>query len=389
MFSSQDAVIVVPALRVSQSKGKVIFQYSIDGKQIPRFAAVARIRRDEDQAIAGYQRTEVSAHITSIRKYIESLSPMIPNSIVIAFKEEPRFEPFPDTGISLDVQVGRLFIPALRSADEKGEVIGWIVDGQQRCAAIRSAKVDRFPIPITSFVAETESEQREQFILVNSAKPLAKGLIFELLPSTETLLPVGLARKRLAATVLAALNSTEGGPFFRKIQTPTNPEGTIKDNTILRMLDHSILDGVLYNFRDPETGTGDVGKMTEVISNFFGAVRDLFPDDWEKKPRQSRLVHGVGIVSLGFLMDEIAGQRPKGEIPEQGFFKSEVEGLVPYCHWSSGQWELPNVDRRKKEHSDGVGFRLVEWNELQNTTRDLSILTSYILDLYRTLRTEK
>ena len=36
------------------------------------------------------------------------------------------------------------------------------------------------------------------------------------------------------------------------IRTPTMPEGKIKDNSILKMLENSLSDGALYGFRDPE-----------------------------------------------------------------------------------------------------------------------------------------
>ena len=52
---------------------------------------------------------------------------------------------------------------------------GLIVDGQQRAAAIREARIDSFPICATAFIANDDREQREQFILVNSTKPLPKG----------------------------------------------------------------------------------------------------------------------------------------------------------------------------------------------------------------------
>ena len=85
------SIIKVPALRIQQSKKKVIYQFTIDGKLLPRFAVISRIRRDEDRKIVGYQRPESLAHIASIRRYIESESPMIPNSIVIAFTKSVRF----------------------------------------------------------------------------------------------------------------------------------------------------------------------------------------------------------------------------------------------------------------------------------------------------------
>ncbi len=361
--------ITVPAIRVQQSRGKVIFQFTVDGKELPRFATISRIRREENREIAGYQRPEALAHIASIRKYIESKSPMIPNSIVIAFKKSVKFTPIKGVDSKAPVQMGTLEIPALASVDEEGEVVGWIVDGQQRSAAIRTAKVKTFPIPVTAFVATNDSEQREQFILVNSVKPLSKSLIYELLPTTDALLPAGLARRRLAATVLDALNSNFESPFFEKIQTPTNPNGTIKDNSVLRMLEHSIIEGVLYRFRDSVTGGGDVTKMTEVVNNFFGAVSEIFPEDWDSKPRKSRLVHGVGIVSMGFLMDTIAESRIKNGVPSQKTFEKEINKIADQMRWSSGEWRM--LDGKKKK-----------WNEFQNTSKDLGQMTQLILSMY-------
>ena len=68
---------------------------------------------------------------------------MIPNGIVVAFDARVRFEP--ETRRKADVESGcgkgMLVIPL----DEE-ERPGWIVDGQQRAAAIRDARVDQFPI---------------------------------------------------------------------------------------------------------------------------------------------------------------------------------------------------------------------------------------------------
>jgi len=362
-------MISVPALCINQSPGKIIYQFSIDGKQLDRFATISRIRRNDDREIKGYQRPEALAHISSIRKYIESESPMIPNSIVIAFTREVEFIPSSSSTSSGPVTMGELRIPAL-GAGEEGEVIGWIVDGQQRTAAIRAANIKTFPIPVTAFVATQESEQREQFILVNSAKPLSKSLIYELLPKTDAFLPPALTRRRLSATVLDKLNSHRESPFWLKIQTPTNPNGNIKDNSVLRMLDNSINEGSLYEFRDPVSGDGDVAKMCELVNNFFGAVVEIFPQDWEHKPRRSRLVHGVGVVSLGYLMDAIVDRLGGRRTPTITEFASEIKLIADGCHWSAGEWNFgPGATRR--------------WNELQNTSKDIQMLTNHLLSVYR------
>ena len=73
---------------------------------------------------------------------------------------------------------GELVIP-FRPDEPDENRPAWIVNGQQRMAAICSAKIKSFPICVVGFIASDDGEQREQFILVNSTKPLPKGLIYE------------------------------------------------------------------------------------------------------------------------------------------------------------------------------------------------------------------
>jgi hypothetical protein len=71
----------------------------------------------------------------------------------------------------------------------------------------RNRGLESFPICATAFIAESEIEQREQFILVNSTKPLPKGLIYELLPEIEAQLPTLLFDER-------RLVALRGGTFI-------------------------------------------------------------------------------------------------------------------------------------------------------------------------------
>ena len=45
--------------------------------------------------------------------------------------------------------------------------------------------MERFPIAVNAFFVADAHEQKEQFILVNSTKPLPKGLLYELLPERK------------------------------------------------------------------------------------------------------------------------------------------------------------------------------------------------------------
>lgn len=358
----------LPALQVQQGTRRTLYSFAVDGKQLPDFATVSRIHRDDTDQIQGYQRPEVLSHITSIRKYLESDDPMIPNALVIAFDKRVSFEPHgPDA--SGYAQPGTLIIPIdPNCADE--DKPGWVVDGQQRCAAIREARVATFPICVTAFITDSDAEQRSQFILVNSTKPLPKGLIHELLPSTAGVLPTRLQLRRFPAHLLDRLNHDSGSPLHQMIHTPTSPDGVVKDNSILRMLENSLSDGALYRHRDPATGEGDIDAMLALLNNFWAAVAGVFPDAWGQPPRRSRLMHGVGIVSLGFVMDAITDRHRRSRGPTLTNFANDLLALKPICRWTNGYWEFGPQDQRK-------------WNDLQNTPRDIKILTNHLLHEYK------
>ncbi|MGB0641651.1 MAG: DGQHR domain-containing protein, partial [Myxococcota bacterium] len=157
-------VMEIPALALEQSPGRHIFAFGVDGKVVPQFASISRARRDEEKTdLMGYQRPEVNRHIAEIRGYLESEGSMIPNAIVLAFDPRVEFIAHGPAPSDRHAQSGTLRIPIAEDGDEK---VGWVVDGQQRLAAIREARLEGFPIFAVGFVAQSEAEHREQFLLV-------------------------------------------------------------------------------------------------------------------------------------------------------------------------------------------------------------------------------
>lgn len=358
----------LPALEVRQGDRR-LYQFAMDGKRLADISTVSRVHRDEEGQIGGYQRPEVLRHVKAIRSYLESPGALMPNALVIAFDSRVRFEPAPDVKATDGSAVGSIVIPV---SDEPSEIPpGWVVDGQQRAAALRDAKLGSFPMPVVAFITDDLREQRAQFILVNNTKPLPKGLIHELLPVTEGYLPVALLRKRYPSKLLALLNLLPDSPMEHAIKTPTMPDGRIRDNSVLKMIENSITDGALYRYRDPLTGEGDTSLMLQVLWNFWTAVADMWPAAWTLPPRKSRLTHGVGIVALGYVMDEITERCSTGtEVPTSEAYTEHLQPLVEICAWTRGQWDFGLREHRP-------------WNELQVTSKDILKLTELLLRAYR------
>lgn len=361
--------IRLPALRIRQGE-QYIYTFGVDGKTIHDFTAISRVHRQE-RKLAGYQRPEVLTHIRAIRRYLESDGAMLPNAVVMAFDDRVSFKPAKATSTVDYVTMGELVIPVDEALPED-ERPAWLVDGQQRSAAIRDADLAEFPVAAVGFIAKGEEEQRSQFILVNNTKPLPKGLIHELLPDTKGHLPAAYARKQLPAEVLSQLNfgtALMGMPFAGRINTPTMPGGYIKDNSVLKMIENSLYDGALYQYRDPIDGSGDIDKILLHLNFFWTAVDITFPEAWSLPPNKSRLTHGAGIQSLGYVMDAITDGVPATELPSLDI-PAQLEKLRDHCAWTGGTWEFGSDQVRR-------------WNGIQNTPNDVRLLTGHLLRALR------
>lgn len=355
--------IRVAALEVRQGERR-IYCFAIDGKHLLDFTAVSRVRRSDDGGLAGYQRPEVLNHIRAIRRYIESPDALLPNAVVLAFDSRVRFEAQRRRGTVEYSTMGELIIPVDETIEDADKP-ALLVDGQQRVAAIRDADVAEFPVAAVAFIASDAEEQRSQFILVNNTKPLPKGLIHELLPEASGYLPPKYARRQLPAQLMTRLNLDSDSPFRGAIATPTYPDGYIKDNSVLRMIENSLYDGALYQYRDSRDGSGDVEQMVLHLKIFWSLVQSTWPIEWRLIPRKSRLTHGVGIQALGYVMDALTDGYEADSLAAIGLDR-QLSQLSEITAWSSGTWDLGPDDQRR-------------WNGLQNTPNDVKLLTNALI----------
>jgi len=336
---------------------------------IHQIAAVSRAERSNEGVLSGYQRPEVSAHIRDIYNYLSSEKAILPNAIVLAFDGRVTFSPLRGATLSEWGTFGILQIPLPKSP--AALKAGFIVDGQQRVAALSRLDPKKpFPVVVTAFVTTVPAMEREQFMLINRTKPLPRDLINELLPEIEVPLPARLASWQVASKILKRLRFDKQSPFYQRIRGigPKNPGANVSQNAVLSVVQNSIRQkGVLYDTFH-EAGDPDYDAMADTLSLFFNAVRRVWPEAWAGSPKTSRLVHGVGIVAMGNLMDRVMR-----DVDGKGRnVLHEVEVRLRYiedsCAWMEGSWPEPLA---------------CSWDALQNTSIDKSKLTLFILKVYQ------
>ena len=168
-------MLVRKALKVQQKGGRYIYLLSLKGDELLQVAGVSRIGRDDTGKLIGYQRAEVRQHVQAICEYLEGDDMILTHPLVLSFGSNVRFTSSRGRGTSDGQAVaGKLCIPLPNNPAEKP---AWIVDGQQRALAISQCRDRSFAVPVCAFISDNVEIQRDQFVRVNTTKPLPRGLV--------------------------------------------------------------------------------------------------------------------------------------------------------------------------------------------------------------------
>lgn len=341
------------ALLAEQGKTRRVAMISASASDIRRIATISRLGRNAEGRTIGFQRPQIAAHIAEIREYLEHADAVLPNCLVLAF-----------VGKAARI-VSKRGAPAVLEVDlDDDEPPGYVVDGQQRLTALSQTERDDFRVFASCLVCEDMTELRRQFILINNTKQISKSLLYELLPGTDEL-PARLNSRQVAATLVERLNFDPTSSLRKLIKMETNPTGTIKDTALQKAILNSESAGAVQIMLSGKDG---LDQSFALMSNFFAAVQEVFPEAWHgHKPTSSRLVHGAGITAMGYVMDELHAR--SHAITEQSF----IEGLGVLknkCAWTEGQWNF----------ADG---EVVAWNHVENTSRQIQRLSEHLVNAVR------
>lgn len=362
--------MVVSALKFKQGD-TCVYCFAVPGNILTEIAELSRIKRSEKGLLEGFQRREIQQHVKQITDYLDKGPGLFPNAIILALAPQVKFAKTRGTKADETVEgieLGRLHIPS----NGDGERVAWIVDGQQRSLALAKSKNGALLVPVIAFESGSLDTQRQQFILVNRAKPLSQRLVNELLPETDdAFLPRNLAVNKIPSELCNLLHNDSKSPFKGRIsRTSAKPDrmDAIIDSAVIQMIRDRINlpSGALAHFKGFNAKGADTNSMHKVLVAYWQSVAETFPDAWKMPPEKSRLTHSVGIRAMGSLMDRIASRINLKDKELKSAFIRELKPIASQCAWTSGQWPLINAS----------------WNSIEMTSRGLSQLSSVINTLY-------
>jgi DGQHR domain-containing protein len=318
--------------------------------EVLSFARIARAGRDAKGAMAGFQRPQIATHIREIRAYLQSDDAVLPNCVVVGFVDNIKVREHSDGWMEVVI-------------DATNGAPGYVIDGQQRLSALADLSKKDFKLFVSVLVCKDYEELRRQFVLLNSTRPLDKALIYELLPDTAGL-PSRYASRSFAAALTERLNFTEGSALKGQIYQHTNPRGVIRDTAIQAVILRSVSDGAIREY--PESR--QLAKGYELLNAFFWAIREVFRDEWDGHTlKSSRLVHGVGIQALGYVMELLVGR--DGAQKKEEFVRG-LSVLRGHTAWTSGCWRFADSEA-------------IPWNKLENTSRHINGLAQHLIRIVR------
>lgn len=359
--------ISIRAVKTLQA-GIPVYAFFMPGAKVLEIADICRLGRTKD-GLEGFQRDAIQKHIMAMVDYLNSGDVLFPNAILLAISPRATFSrsrgPTPE-GLIPSGDAGVLKLPHLSD----GSKCAWIVDGQQRSTALARAADGNLPVPVIAFVSDNLQVHREQFILVNKARPLPKRMVDELLPEVDTRhLPADMAMRQIPSALVERLDADPASPFhglIRRTSTSKDPLRVVTDSALVRTLQRQIHQplGALAAFRSLDGGSSDPNGMYGVVVQFWTEVKRAFPEAWGLPPEQSRLMHSAGIAAIGALMDHLMPRATQQAMPAE-FFGRTLRDMAPSCAWTYGRW--PDMDRA--------------WNQVESTAKDIRNLSDQLIRL--------
>lgn len=382
----------IVAVESTLSNDERRYQFTCDGRIIRSLAKVDRL-----DAISGtgQQRDEIRKHVEKIAAGIEGGN-QVPNAILLTLNktnclvDPAEDETPPDSfivirGISEQVEVANPYNPAhpvqmIRSVeidfpfrpvafdDEKAALL---VDGQQRTAALSMVDIEKMPAVALSVIAviADADEAKKVFQIANSTQKITVEFSRALLAAMDD--APGYLRaeqdKARACRILAIEDANS--PFKGIVRYPgTTP-------TRSQIVAYNSLFQVVTTFADSALPIEQDAKLlSATVTRSFKIVSEVWPEAWNKKPTESKLMHGAGLRAMAALCADIivSGYRQHQSLEATEIWtqlRESLKRLRTVVLWESSA--LSGNKSQAKNYRDHI-------SDKQNTSQDILDLTKFL-----------
>lgn len=303
------------------SEGSSRLQFTIDGRLIRCFSAVDRL---DVVAGTGNQRDEIYKHVSEISKGMQA-GVQVPNSVILVFNEKvfswaPTDEEIPESWVVCrqlaewstirhpneadrviqEVCPIELDIP-FRNAAFDEEKTAFLVDGQQRTAALSLVDIDSVPtffLTVNAIVGNQE-EAKNTFRIANSTVRITTDFSRALVGTLDETPGYVKEEKKVAQAVKLLAIDLADSPFKGMVKHPG------MDGRGLPIV-YNTLFSVVSSFNQSGIDFGDDGKkLAQCVSQAYRVVAEVWPEAWGKNPKESKLSHGAGLRAIGRVLVDL------------------------------------------------------------------------------------
>lgn len=257
----------------------------------------------------GIQRDISIQKSKEIKKYIESHDATFPNTIIIGIQNNPELEkPF------YFFEKNKIHILA-------EDCVANILDGQHRLSGFEKDN-NKFELPVSIFLDISLAEQSKIFAKINSTQSkVSLDLVYELFSLSET-----RNKEKTAFAIVNELNVDKDSPWFGKIKTLSDRTGDMAQGSFAKYIHKELIDKgkILENlFNDNRDD-----DLKSLLMNFFIAIKNTFPEEWENKDNNFILTKTTGFIgSMSFFKDLIKVARNNKEAFSVDFCQNYLDRI--------------------------------------------------------------
>lgn len=314
---------VLKVLKVSQPIGE-FFIGAIDSESLLKIVTVD-VRQFEEgnpASFDGIQRNLSKNRLKSLAEYVNLPYATFPTSVILAIDSRcvklDNYEGCPGLYdlevVAYDGSEGDAPIPLDASA--------FVIDGQHRLAGLEKRNLENgpFEINVSIFVGADIADQAEIFSRVNLVQTkVNKSLTYDLLDYAKEKSPF-----KFAHDIVVALNADVDGPFNRKIKRLGVQTAGVDGETLAQA---TVVNGLLRHLprnqekersksifslsmkKEPKENwkgrifvdfyrNDDLTSIFLIVTNFFQAAHDKWPQPWDAPEQGQILVRTTGYNAL-------------------------------------------------------------------------------------------